>query len=108
MKNKLAITIFLFAIICVSSIKAQQVVINEINYNSDEVSFDTDDWIEELAVSHIPVRRESKYAKYLAWVKFVAVRDMDDLGIIAREFGITLGISESRIADAIQENFPDN
>jgi len=46
MKNKLAITIFLFAIICVSSIKAQQVVINEINYNSDEVSFDTDDWIE--------------------------------------------------------------
>lgn len=81
----------------------------ELKFRPDDVPDpDTDDWIEELTVSHIPVRKESKYAKYLAWVKFVAIRDMDDLGIIAREFGITLGISESRIADAIQENFPDN
>jgi hypothetical protein len=81
----------------------------ELEFKPDSmVAVESDDWIDELEVSHIPVRKESKYARYLAWVKFVAIRDMDDLGLIAREFGITLGISESRIAAAVQENFPDN
>lgn len=69
---------------------------------------DSEDWIEELIVSHIPVTFTSKFGRYLAWIKFVAIREVSDLELIAEEYGLTLGISESRIAAAIQENFPDN
>jgi hypothetical protein len=80
-----------------------------LEYKPDSVSpVESEDWIEELEVSHITIKKESKLARYLAWVKFVAIVDADDLGKIAREFGITLGVSESKIAAAIDNNFPNN
>jgi len=64
-------------------------------------------WTEELEVLGIAVRLDSKVARYLAWIKFVAIGTADDMSAIARQFGLALGVSEARIAGEIRNNFPD-
>jgi hypothetical protein len=60
-----------------------------------------DSWIEELEAGGLQVKRESKLARYLAWVKFVAVIDDKDLNKILTAVMEMMGISESNIADAM-------
>lgn len=67
-----------------------------------------DGWIDELEVSNIFVKRESKIARYLAWVKFVAVINEDDLVKIMSFAGKQVGTSESNVAQQLQANFPNN
>ena len=66
-----------------------------------------DGWIEECEVLGIEVNTSSKVARYLAWIKFVAIGTMDDMTSIARQFGLALGVSEERIAAEIRNNFPN-
>lgn len=69
---------------------------------------DNDAWIDDVAVIGLDVNRNSRLARYLAWIKYVAILDTDDLTKIATNFGVTLGVSQEKIADNLQGNFPDN
>jgi hypothetical protein len=71
------------------------------------IPVDDDTWIEELEVINIPVNTKSKLARYLAWVKFVAVVDAEDMTKVAEQFGMSMGISEGRIKEQLGSNFPD-
>lgn len=80
-----------------------------LEYSPEDVpSLESDDWIEELALAGIEVKTTSKLARYLMWVKFVAIVSADDLQKISRQFGLNMGISEEKIAEAMQSNFPGN
>ena len=65
-------------------------------------------WIEECQLIGIEVNTEPKIARYLSWVKYVAVVDTNDFIKIGEQFGVTLGISEARVAEQLRTNFPDN
>jgi hypothetical protein len=67
-----------------------------------------EDWIEELAISHIQVNRESKIARYFAWVKYVATVTEDDLVKIMSFSGKQVGTGEKNVAEQLQTHFPDN
>lgn len=69
---------------------------------------DTDEWLEELEIGHIKVKRDSKIARYHAWVKYVAIVDQDDVGKILEQFGLQLGVGEANVAQQLQTNFPHN
>lgn len=64
-------------------------------------------WIDECEILGIQINTTSKVARYLAWIKFVAISTMEDMNLIARQFGLALGVSEARIANEIRNNFPD-
>jgi hypothetical protein len=68
---------------------------------------ESDDWLEELAFLKIPVVTDSRLARYLAWIKFVAIGDVVDLQKITEQFGVTMGTAEGKVAESIQRNFPD-
>jgi hypothetical protein len=65
-----------------------------------------DSWIEELEAGGLQVVRGSKLARYLAWVKFVAVVDDKDLNVILTAVMSMMGISEQNIATAM-DSFRD-
>lgn len=71
-------------------------------------SIESKEWVEELiatqVLDNIPV---SKSARYLAWVKYVAIKDDDDMMEIARLAGLNVGASEVRVAGQLQSSFPD-
>lgn len=69
---------------------------------------ESNDWVEELDLLGIAVKVDSRLARYLAWIKFVAIGTGDDLTAIAQQFGLALGVSEARIANEIRNNFPNN
>lgn len=73
----------------------------------DIPDIEDDEWIEELSLVGIQVKADSKLARYLMWVKFVAIVSADDLQKISRQFGLNMGVSEEKIAEAMQNNFPD-
>lgn len=64
-------------------------------------------WVEELQFLQIPVDPDSPLARYMAWIKYVAIKDQEDLMTIGREFGLVMGNSEVMVADSIATNFPD-
>lgn len=64
-------------------------------------------WVEECQLFNIPVGT-TELGRYLSWVKYVAIKDTDDLMKIGQQFGQTLGISEARVAEQLRSNFPDN
>lgn len=69
---------------------------------------DSDEWIEELEISHITVKRESKVARYHAWIKYVATKNEDDLVKIMSFATAQMGSSEANVAQQLQQNFQDN
>jgi hypothetical protein len=80
----------------------------EIDYIPDGFSKpEDDDWLEEQEVIGVPVNKDSKLARYLAWVKYKAIASQTDMQLIGNEFGLALGISEARIAGQVEANFPD-
>ncbi len=80
----------------------------EIIHRPAEVpAVEDDTWIEELEMFGIAVRKDNQRARYLAWVKFVAVINQDDLQKIAVKFGLGLGVAEEKVANALQGNFPN-
>lgn len=80
-----------------------------LHYKPDHVpAVDDDEWIDEIEILGIPVEREKPKARYLAWVKYVAVVSQDDLVHIARQAGLNMGVSEERVATALQSSFQDN
>lgn len=81
----------------------------EIEHVPDSVpSLESKDWIEELDLVGIDVKSESRLARYLAWVKYVAMVTQDDLLLIRNQAGLTMGVSEEQIAQQMRDNFPDN
>lgn len=68
---------------------------------------ESDEWITELQFLQIPVLPDNRLARYLAWVKFVAIGDITDLQKISEQFGVAMGTSEGKVAESIQRNFPD-
>lgn len=65
-----------------------------------------DEWVEELELINIPVRKDIPLARYQAWVKFVAAPDLEDITKITEQFGVQMGTSEVKITNSIRENFP--
>lgn len=47
-------------------------------------------------------------ARYLAWVKYVAIIDTNDFQKISLAFNLAMGVSESRVAEALQDRFPNH
>lgn len=64
-------------------------------------------WVEECEVLNIPVKKDSPLARYMAWIKYVAILDTADFMKIANEFGMMMGTSEGLVASTIQTNFPN-
>ncbi len=79
-----------------------------ISVPKDFPKLEDDNWIEELEFINIKVDKESRLARYLNWVKNVAIRDPEDLIKISEEFGVQMGTAERRITDKLRENFPHN
>lgn len=69
---------------------------------------ESDEWIEELELFGIEVNRDSKLARYYAWVKYVAVVDQDDLMVLGQQFGVTMGASERLVKNQLRSSFQDN
>lgn len=67
-----------------------------------------DEWIEELELSHISVKKDSKVVRRFSWIKFVAAKDEDNLEKIMTFATSQLAESEANVAQQLQENFPDN
>ena len=65
------------------------------------------DWIEELELSHIPVRRSSPLARKFAWLKYVACTDDSDYEKLLTRTQMQVGDSEAHVAQQLQENFQD-
>jgi hypothetical protein len=81
----------------------------EVEYLPEDVpALEDDSWIEELEFIHIPVQKDSRLARYQAWIKFVVIRDPVDFAKVAEEFGIQMGTAERKIADNLQNHFPDH
>lgn len=75
-------------------------------YRPDDVpALEGDDWIEDLKMSELAVNVSSPTARYLMWVKYVAVVTLDDLKLISNQFGINMGVSEEQIAQAMDSSF---
>lgn len=70
-------------------------------------ALESNEWIEELQLLKIPVDPDSKLARYMAWIKFVAIVDTADFQKIAEQFGMAMGTAEGKVAESIQRNFPD-
>lgn len=68
---------------------------------------ESDAWLEELDFVGIEVNRESKLARYLAWVRYVAMVTEEDVSLVTQKISSsTMGSSEELVAQAI-ENFPN-
>ena len=73
-----------------------------------------DSWIEECALFGLEVRTDSPKARYLGWVKFVAITDSADFDKLYGILQHSMGVSGVNIAQAIssfqsdQEPRPDN
>lgn len=67
-----------------------------------------DDWINEIEAIEtlgISVRRESYAARYLAWVKFKAIVDESEYGLIVNAVQSVVGVPGAEVAQAI-DTFP--
>ena len=66
-------------------------------------------WIEECKdFFFIDINPQSERSRKLAWIKFVAIVDQNDFRLISKAFNLSLGVSESRVAEAMRDRFPDN
>lgn len=66
---------------------------------------DDNGWIEELEVLGFTINRFSKSARYLAWVKHVAIEDKNDWEVVIAHVGKLAGVNESDVKRA-QSAFP--
>ena len=70
---------------------------------------DSDVWAKECQeLFDIDLQDASEKARYLAWVKFVAVIDIEDFQKISNAFNLAVGVSESKVASVLQDRFPDH
>lgn len=63
-------------------------------------------WVETLEVLGFKLNRRSTPARYLAWVKHVAIQDQDDWEAITENVGRMAGVTEADVKRA-QSSFPD-
>ena len=64
-------------------------------------------WIDEMNVVGIEIS-DIPIARYMSWIKFVAISDEKDLTKITEAATRLMGTSEGRVAGAIRDNFPDH
>lgn len=62
-------------------------------------------WIETLEVLGFSLNRRSEPARYLAWVKHVAIQDKEDWELITENVGRMAGVTEADVQRA-QSSFP--
>lgn len=65
-----------------------------------------DEWLEVLRVLGFRLAYDSKPARYLAWVKHVAIQDQFDWEAITENVGRQAGVTEADVQRA-QDSFPD-
>lgn len=81
----------------------------EIVYRPENIpALEDDAWVDEITVGGLEFDLKSPTARYLAWVKYVAIVDQDDIALIAKKAGLSLGIAEERVAASLQSSFQDN
>jgi len=78
----------------------------EMVYKPDSLpDVDDDGWIDDLDLLGIPVKRDNKKSRFLAWIKYEAMRDTEtDLAKIMSAFSNLSGVSEEAVAEAL-DNF---
>lgn len=65
---------------------------------------ESDGWLKDYALFHLPMAPDSQNWRYLAWVKFKACQDEKDLEAIMKVVGRLSGVTESAVKSA--ETFP--
>jgi len=63
-------------------------------------------WIGMLEVLGFKLNRRSKAARYLAWVKHVAIQNVGDWELLTEQVGRRAGVSKSDV-ELAQNSFPD-
>ncbi len=67
----------------------------------DMIGPDSTAWIEELEVLDLPMRDNSR-ARYLYWIKAIAVPNEEDLSALMEALGRLTGVNEDDVADAVE------
>lgn len=67
----------------------------------DMIGPDSTTWIEELEVLGLPMRDNAR-ARYLYWIKAVAVPETSDLSALMEALGRLTGVTEDDVADAVE------
>lgn len=60
-----------------------------------------DEWIEECEVIGLFIDKTKRIARKLAWMKYVALADTSDVIKLNAEFGVSMGLNEEQIAQAV-------
>lgn len=68
---------------------------------------ENDEWIDDLELVNIPVRRDNRKARYLAWVRNVAITDSEDIALLSSLIQNAMGTSGGSVASAI-DGFRNN
>lgn len=66
---------------------------------------ESEQWVEECVFLGIPVNTSNSLSRYIDWVKYVAVGDVEDMTLISN--AVTPGNSEAKVAAAMA-TFPGN
>lgn len=61
---------------------------------------DDDDWIDLLDALDISVPRDNKYRRYLAWVRYYAIEDEEDIGRVMAAIVRLSGVTEVEVDKA--------
>lgn len=61
-----------------------------------------DDWIDLLEAVDIQVPRDNKYRRYLAWVRYSAIEDEEDIGRVVAAVVRLSGVTEVEVDKAAQ------
>ena len=64
------------------------------------------DWIAKLEVLGFKINRRSDSIRYLAWVKHVAIKTVEDMKVLTEQVGRRAGVSEADVQLA-QKSFQD-
>lgn len=73
----------------------------------DVIKLEDDSWIDDLELVNISVRRDNRKARYLAWVRNVAITDGRDLELLSALIQNAMGTSGGAVAQAM-DGFRDN
>lgn len=64
-------------------------------------------WIEQLAAAGIDLELKTDPARYLAWIQYVAIAEIEDMHLIGAAVGRASGVREADVADAVS-SFPSD
>lgn len=72
-----------------------------VSLSDGQVPPESDEWLELVQFVGVEVDWDSKFARYLAWVKFYAIMRESDLALLLAAVGRGIGLSEKEVDQAV-------